>query len=663
MQLTYQHANPDAGNESTVLRFRSDSGRSTTLLVDAGRDVDLDRVLGETEHLDAVLLTHAHIDHYWSLGDVVEDGVPVYATPATVDALELAMPEATRDAGIASPDTALDALTPIEDWTTLDSPADATDIVGRSGDTTGTGSTDADVAGADDGPAEGGTALDDPTDAATGSDDPAVELRPVPAGHAPGAGGFLLRFRPGSDDGPLPSREDHVLVSGDFTTRPACGYPGLDPDPPVDVGAVLLNVSTRPDYADELNRAIEASLEQAFAGSPTLVTASALTGVHFAALCGRAAAALDRSLPVRVVGQTAKLWTALDLELADVDVEPTPEFDRPEAVLDPGTLTVAGPAAPTTGSAGRLCDALSGDGSAALVQLIGGASDPFEGFSGTSRAFELVDHPTDAALDAFVEELSPLQVVVNHARAPRLEALRDRYDDQFVWATERGGEHVLFEDGEWVGPPWLGEETLRQIKTRHWKRSRGSSPPAPELPDVGFSTVDPVAEGVGLEALRERFAGSPSEAYGVDAGDGDADGAGRSVTAGAEGSEGADVEGSEAAAAAESEAAEADGGEATTSTPTATDASEGGAPPTARDADFERAVLERLDSIQAALTEGQAIDEAADDVRVPARVLRGGDEVLLQLHEDVDVPAGEVVAVRIESVDGAGTDPADGDES
>lgn len=646
MRLSYQHANPGAGNESTILRFRDRGGRdgrSTTVLVDAGRDVDLERALDDAERLDAVLLTHAHIDHYWSLGRVASDGgtvddLPVYATPSTADALDLAMPEATKDAGIPAPDAALDALEPIESWTPL---------------------------GQDDG-------------------EPAVECRPVPAGHAPGAGGFLLRFRPGSDVGPLPPREEHLLVTGDFTARAACGTPGLDPELPPNVGAVLCNVSTRPDYEARLNEALEAALEHALAGSPTLVTASALTGVHFAALCARIASELGRSLPVRVVGQTAKLWRTFDLDLqeagrdggedpprdagdgsprdSDVDrprdetddsprdsggdpprdragstgsdrVAVVPEFDRPETVLDPGTLTVAGPEAPTTGSAGRLVDALSSDGSAALVQLLGGASDPYEGFPGTSRAVDLVNHPTEAALDAFVEALAPLQVVANHARGPRMEDVRGRYDDQLVWATDRGGEHVLFRDDEWVGPPWLGDQIVRQIKTRYWKRSGGPAPPAPEFPDVGFGSVEPAAEGVDLDRLRERFAGSSTDPYGVGpAGDG----------------------------AAGTAQAEADGGDA------AATASAAGDPSAASDADGSTT----LDA-EAPSAGSDAATDATGDARVPARVLRGGDTVLLELLPEadrsptdlVDLAAGDVVDVRIDArSDGAQSTPCDGGE-
>ena len=82
MRVSYQHANVRRGNESALLRFSSEQA-CACVLVDAGENVDIDAMLGPDEELTAILLTHAHIDHYRTLATNVRDGAAIYASPAT----------------------------------------------------------------------------------------------------------------------------------------------------------------------------------------------------------------------------------------------------------------------------------------------------------------------------------------------------------------------------------------------------------------------------------------------------------------------------------------------------------------------------------------------------------------------------------------------------
>lgn len=67
--------------------------RHTTLLIDCGMShVELARRLGAVgcalDHVDAVLVTHEHLDHVQSLGTLARrQGLPVYLTPDTHEAL------------------------------------------------------------------------------------------------------------------------------------------------------------------------------------------------------------------------------------------------------------------------------------------------------------------------------------------------------------------------------------------------------------------------------------------------------------------------------------------------------------------------------------------------------------------------------------------------
>jgi putative mRNA 3-end processing factor len=64
------------------------------VLVDAGTDVAVDDLLADDEYLTAVVLTHAHADHYQSLAANLRDGAPIYASEATARILESVLDEA-----------------------------------------------------------------------------------------------------------------------------------------------------------------------------------------------------------------------------------------------------------------------------------------------------------------------------------------------------------------------------------------------------------------------------------------------------------------------------------------------------------------------------------------------------------------------------------------
>nr|WP_231751210.1 MBL fold metallo-hydrolase [Halogeometricum sp. CBA1124] len=332
------------------------------LLVDAGADVSPDRLLGPEDRLVGVCLTHAHLDHYRSLPTCLDEDVPVYASPATTamagDVLDVASERHdVTDRGVA------DALVGVDGWTTVC---------------------------------------------------PGVRLHPLPAGHAPGAVGFLVRF----DDG-----DDHhdVVVTGDFTHTDCAGAPGFQTDLATDVELLFLTAATASDPGDALTDALGDALERATAGGRTLVTAGALVGVHVATLVAAANAELDVSVPVRLVGQTAKLYDALGY---DHDaVETVPVFDDPRTCLTPGTVTIAGPEVPVDDSSERLYGELKDDADAALVQLVTSGSPPVQTGGCVSTHYELSMHPTESGLRSVVTDLEPIQTVLTHCRGT------DEYND------------------------------------------------------------------------------------------------------------------------------------------------------------------------------------------------------------------------------------------
>ncbi|ADD07696.1 beta-lactamase domain protein (plasmid) [Natrialba magadii ATCC 43099] len=544
MRVSYQHANVHSGNESTLLRFTTEDGTRACVLVDAGDNVDVESMLGDDEYLNAILLTHAHIDHYQTLARNVHHSASIYTSPATATVLEQSLPEAQKDNNLGDISVALDALEPIDDWTSILS---------------------------------------------------TLEVRPVAAGHTPGAAGFILRFRDeNSSDDPL-SGEQHLLVTGDFTTRPCAGYPGLETAYPFDIDCVLLNVSNDDSYTAALNESLETVLERAFAGSRVVVATSSLTGVHYATLLARVATELERELPITLVGQAAKLYTALEYD--EPSVTPVEVFERPAEVLEDGGVTITGPESATTGSSRRLLETVGDDPGALFLQLATGNGDGIPNTQCTTQSVRLCNHPTLETIDDVVRSLAPIEVVIKHARGETLNRFQRRFDRCFTWGTNDQDIHRLYEDGRWNAPGWIPDTTASQIRRRHWEAVQEQSLEAPTTLDV--NRREPItleAEGVNLDVLEETFVRTVADPY----------------------------------ASTDSDGVTAD----TETLPAETESLE--------EQSLEAELLARLDAIDAKL-------ECSEET-VRARVLSGGeDEQFLQLLDQAELEAGEVIELSIKS--------------
>ncbi|WP_276302428.1 MBL fold metallo-hydrolase [Halorussus lipolyticus] len=565
MNLSYQHANPSTGGGSYLLRFRDASlERTPCLLVDSGVGVDLDSLLADDEYLAAVLLTHAHLDHYASLADSLRDGAPVYASEPTANVLENVLVEGEKNYEIGAAESAVDALKPIDGWQTIV---------------------------------------------------PEVDVAPVPAGHAPGAAGFVVRFEDGS-------RANHLLFTGDFTDRPVAGYPGLSSDLPVDIDALFVNVSTTDEFEETLSDSLFTLVERVQAGSSVLATASALTAVHYAYLLGHLGERLGGSIPVTLAGQAAKLYADFGYDVPNV--ETTPVFDSCDELLERGTVTFAGPEVPTEGSAHRLFTAIEDDSTATLVQLTGGATNPVKTAGCTIYDYEVVNHPSMGVIDELVEEFDPIHVVAGHGPRRALRNFRGRYDERFVWASDDDRQQTLYEDGRWSPPPWLSETAVQSIRAQDW-RSNGARfgdivDGEEGLPRVErVESVDLEAEGLDVARFDNRFNRENGE----------------------ETDQSAETPASPAEPGDDSAAATSSPEE---SSPDAAAAADSASPtadefPAVEEAEnFRHEVLDKLESLESAMA----------GTRLRARVVDGGEDVtMLRLLDDADLEHGEEIAVVV----------------
>ncbi|WP_330630111.1 MBL fold metallo-hydrolase [Halocatena halophila] len=445
MRISFQHANPSAGNESFLLRFDGDNRQNPCLLVDAGRGVALDTLLNDDDCLVAICLTHAHLDHYAELANAHREGVPILTSPATARILDDVLDVAGVEYDVRTTDAVSGAIMPIDDWIEI---------------------------------ADG------------------IELSPVPAGHVPGAVGFLVRVA--QDNG-----YQHLLATGDFTCRRAAGYPGFDANRIGDVDILFLTGTTNTSFESSLTEALGLALERASSGSPTLVTTSGTVGVQMAYLLAGLGETFDRTVPIRVVGQVAKLYAALGYDCHAV--ETVPEFQSTHACLAPGTITIAGPEVPRDRSSGRLFGVLRANANACVIQLVGSGKEPERNGACTIHHFELINHPSRETLVSVHDSVDPVHTVITHCHGGAHDSFNDL--SSVVWGAGDCTEYTLYDGSHWRLPPWMDGTTFRQSHQRNVQQLAGSAIyDSLSLPSIDRDD-DPAlsAEGLDVAAIGRRL--------------------------------------------------------------------------------------------------------------------------------------------------------------
>lgn len=440
MQISFQQVNPHAGNQSILLRCRnSEASHPVCILIDAGHEINLSEQLTGEDELAAILLTHAHADHYQSLSECVRPETTLYSSEPTADALDAVLELAGRQS----------------DNSQLEVPEDRQGI--RSW-----------------------------TDIA-----PGISVHPVPAGHAPGAIGYLIRFEDGSV-------RHHLLATGDFTRRRAAGYPSFD-DSIAEVDVLLLTVATNNTFSEHLSEGLGQALQRAHAGAETLLATTGLLGVQATYLLSELITTLEIPITVRPAGQVARLYEALSYQCQHV--EPVPVFEQTNECLDPGVITVAGPESPTEGASGRLFDALQDTPDACLVQLYNNHSAPVSDATCTVDSYRVVNHPSLETIDEVQSKIDPTHTLILHNH--RGGADEFNYMPGCVWSPSDTTEYTLYQEG-WKKPPWMGGGVLsKQAASSVATRVGDTLVDAFTLPQVDrHETVDLVAEGVDVERVR-----------------------------------------------------------------------------------------------------------------------------------------------------------------
>lgn len=450
MQISFEHCNPHSGHESTLLHFDTANETRHSFLIDAGVGT-----AGHIEDIDGLLLTHSHCDHYQEVPAVLEQNpeVPLYTSRSTGNILEQTFAEADQHHPMGDISLVSDRLTPIETWTRL---------------------------------AEN------------------IDVLPVPAGHAPGAVGFLFRVLDIQNNTETPM----LLVTGDFTTHPVAGNSGLTLPPKTHVDVMIVNAATAENYDEAITRACRTILEHAFGGSTTLVAASGLTGVHLAYLLGHLLQELERTTSLTIVGQAAKLYDDLSYDVPNVEVHP--DFTDTNDVLSSGGITIAGPESPTKGSTGRLFGVIRQDPSSAFVQVSASEPDLPDGTTCSTYHVPLIPHPETEEFVELAKDYFPRHLVVKHTSMNKDVELGEEFENFFFWSNDDTEPHLLYDDGEWASPEWVSDGHADRIQARTYRKGgkrRLIDQERENLPQVDLNRqqVDLKSEGVDVEELTETF--------------------------------------------------------------------------------------------------------------------------------------------------------------
>lgn len=309
------------------------------------------------------MLTHAHLDHYRTLGENVRDGAKIHTSPSTAAIVETIYREGKRNYDLSGTETVLDALEPIEDWHEIRND---------------------------------------------------LAVHPIPVGHSPGAVGFVIRILDGS-------RPVYALVTGDFGFEGVAGYPPISTELPVDIDMLFVNGAT--DETSTTTEIVTNALKRARDGSTVLVTTGGLAGVEYAYLLGHASKRIGVEIPITPVGQIAKLYA--DLEFDVPNVEPITTFSDPSEPLEAGGICLAGPEVPVGGSAKRLFGRIKNDPAATLLQIGSSNEQPVESAGCTVYSYRHTSHPSLESIDRLVDSLVPVHTVVCHGNHSRFKGRYD----------------------------------------------------------------------------------------------------------------------------------------------------------------------------------------------------------------------------------------------
>jgi putative mRNA 3-end processing factor len=445
MNIEFQSLNPTATDDSYLIRFEDPlDGISRCIVVDCGVDATIDKHLGRDDELVGIIITHAHEDHISALPENAREAVPIYTSPDTATILETVFESAANtssDHGMLTGDhswslweritptvsrTVQNALTPITEFTRIT---------------------------------------------------PSIDIKPIPAGHTPGAASFVFKLLGHG-------RDRYMLATGDFTMHSVASNPGLDSalSESVDIDVLFINSPMRDEenYGDTLTESLGSMMESAIHGRRVLVPASSLTGIHYAYWAAQLNQHASLGIKVTLAGLAAKIYEKLEIDDTGLTLEPTYNAKK---VTEPGKVVISAPEVPREGGSGGIYDAQKNDPNSVVIQIKSGGDDEDHSLN-IDETYRFLPHPTEMELSNFIDSVNPVHTIVSHGPKQRF---KHRFDYTILWTVrDHSNVNKLYTNGEWDAPPWINTSTVRDMKKNNRKRRqiRSTSTGETSLPSV-----------------------------------------------------------------------------------------------------------------------------------------------------------------------------------
>ncbi|MFB6283788.1 MAG: MBL fold metallo-hydrolase [Halobacteria archaeon] len=388
MQIKFQKINPRSGDESVLIKVVTDGYQDNPcILIDSGKNVDATKHINDNEYLAAILLTHPHIDHYLTIDKNLQDGARIHTSKQTKQILKHSF---DKNPELNSKNHILEKIQTVEDWSQIT---------------------------------------------------PEIEVKPIPAGHAPGAVSYYIDIN-----------GERILSTGDFSFESMGGWPGFPQIHEIpEIDALFVNtVSSENPGGGGFTKPVEKILDMAISGSDTVVAANTTNCLTVTYLLGKLIQLKNLGLSVCVAGTPASLYQEFGYQLDKV--EAVEEFGHPSDLLDSYDIVVASGPTLKHGSSARIFEEVKSDSTSFVAQILAGDSREVGQTQCTFSRFRPDTHADFPDVCRLVDEVKPMHAVVMHGDHKPVEDV----EDVFVWSEDTSNKHVLYTDRDgWKPMPWL----------------------------------------------------------------------------------------------------------------------------------------------------------------------------------------------------------------
>lgn len=287
-----------------------------------------------------------------------------------------------------------------------------------------------------------------------------VRVRGVPAGHVPGSLAWEVEWDGGT-----------AMITGDFSLRDVGGWPGLVPDPEIDV--LFVNSTTQEQTGIE--QVVRDAIERARSGCPVAIGCETTQSIPIARIISEI---WGNNYPL-LVGRAGQTTREIGISV--------PVSSRPKDAPEPGRIVICGGLSSESGQ--TVYDEIRHDHNSLFIDTTGIDRSRRVDDRCMVKDRPIRPHPDWDTIETYIDDVDPIHVVFRHVHEGI--DLDQGWQDRFVWISMDTQSRTLWDDG-WVGPPWLGDDACENIVQRwtEWSEPTPVEYPEPEFRDLSDEEID-----------------------------------------------------------------------------------------------------------------------------------------------------------------------------